>query len=393
MGLRATVLPSAILTAPMASTGALRDRPAPATAEHFRVLDSLRGLCAIIVVLYHFPVKSHLASLGFVRGGYMFVDFFFVLSGFVIAYSYAHRITDRDSLMSFMTRRFFRLWPLHLFIISLYLFVEMLNKPIGAELGAISGRTLPDLWRSVTLTSSFGMDHHSAWNVPSWSISAEWWTYLLFGLLVLTLQRTLWSGLVALVVVSLGILVATHDAINITFDLGLVRCLVGFGLGALLALRWSSVKARLQAVGEHRVALLEIALVLVIIGFVSTARLTPWSFLAPFLFTVAVAVFALEAGPVSQLMRQRLFIQAGLLSYSIYMMHQLVMGRMRNAADLGESLGLRLDATNAWQMDALTLAMLVLVWLAAAFTYRFIEVPGQAIGAGVVARMRRAQTA
>ncbi|GGE11930.1 acyltransferase [Polymorphobacter glacialis] len=353
------------------------------------MLDSLRGVCAILVVLYHYPNGSHLTSSEFIRGGYLFVDFFFVLSGFVIAYSYANRITDRESLLVFVARRFFRLWPLHLFILALYFLVEVSMKPAGAELGAVSGRNLPDLWRSLTLTNGFAMDHTSPWNMPSWSISAEWWTYIAFALLVLALPRRLWAGLVAMVAVALAALMATHSSMRITFDMGLVRCLVGFGLGALMATQWKSVSNWLGSVGTRKLAISEVLLVVAVTVFVASARLSHWSFLAPFLFSAALAVFAMEAGPVSRLMRGPFFVRAGVLSYSIYMVHQLIMGRLRNVTDLGGRLGYTPDPANKWHMDAMVVLMVVMVWVVAALTYRFVEMPGQAMGSTVIDRFRR----
>lgn len=376
---------------PIPATASAPVRPLAVSAprQRFEVLDSLRGVCAILVVLYHYPNASHLTSSQFIRGGYLFVDFFFVLSGFVIAYSYANRINDRDSLFTFMVRRFFRLWPLHLFIVALYFVIELAMRPSGADLGATSGRTVPDLWRSLTLTNGFGMDHYSRWNVPSWSISAEWWTYVVFAIMALALPRRLWAGLLAMVAIALAVLLVTHNSMRITFDMGLVRCFVGFGAGALLAVQWPRVAPRLEAIGARRLGWAELALVLTIVVFVGSARLSPWSFLAPLLFTVTVAVFAMEAGPVSLLMRSPLFVRAGLLSYSIYMVHQFVMGRVRNVTELGSKLGATVDTSNAWQMDLLTMFMVVMVWLAAALTYRFVERPGQAAGTAVLARWKR----
>ena len=58
----------------------------------FTALDGWRGICALLVALYHFHATSHVEQLGLVRNAYLFVDFFFVLSGFVITYAYADRL-------------------------------------------------------------------------------------------------------------------------------------------------------------------------------------------------------------------------------------------------------------------------------------------------------------
>jgi peptidoglycan/LPS O-acetylase OafA/YrhL len=65
--------------------------PEPAV-ERFENLDALRGTCALLVALFHLPANGLLASNALVRHAYLFVDYFFVLSGFVIAFSYGDRL-------------------------------------------------------------------------------------------------------------------------------------------------------------------------------------------------------------------------------------------------------------------------------------------------------------
>ncbi len=77
-------------------------------AERYVVLDSWRGICAILVALFHFPLQWHFQSTTFVRGSWLFVDFFFVLSGFVIAHAYAGKLSTRRDLFAFVIRRFGR---------------------------------------------------------------------------------------------------------------------------------------------------------------------------------------------------------------------------------------------------------------------------------------------
>jgi peptidoglycan/LPS O-acetylase OafA/YrhL len=79
---------------------------------HFAALDSWRGIAAIAVALLHCPAYGYVYSLPFVRHSGLFVDFFFVLSGFVIAYNYGDQVRNLKDVFLFMQRRFARLWPL-----------------------------------------------------------------------------------------------------------------------------------------------------------------------------------------------------------------------------------------------------------------------------------------
>ncbi|TIU76049.1 MAG: acyltransferase, partial [Mesorhizobium sp.] len=105
----------------MAETALLNLAPAPAATrvgtaagERFLVLDSWRGICALLVALFHFPTTSMISQSAFVGGSYLFVDFFFVLSGFVIASAYGGRLNEPDDLARFALVRFGRIYPLHL---------------------------------------------------------------------------------------------------------------------------------------------------------------------------------------------------------------------------------------------------------------------------------------
>ena len=64
----------------------------------FAALDSWRGIAALLVALLHFRFLGHFYSLDFVRNSWLFVDFFFVLSGFVITHAYADYMPDHEQI-------------------------------------------------------------------------------------------------------------------------------------------------------------------------------------------------------------------------------------------------------------------------------------------------------
>ena len=83
---------------------------AAAGAERFALLDGLRGIAAFAVILDHTP-PNFLGEL--IPGRYLAVDFFFVLSGFVLAHAYGRRLEGGWSVFSFMRARVIRLYPLY----------------------------------------------------------------------------------------------------------------------------------------------------------------------------------------------------------------------------------------------------------------------------------------
>ena len=118
-------------------------RAMPVAAERFETLDSWRGICALLVALFHFPAAGWLEKNGFINGSFLFVDFFFVLSGFVIAHAYADRLKDGVSLKRFMVTRFGRLFPLHAFMLAAFVVFEGLRMALPSVTGGGGRRATP----------------------------------------------------------------------------------------------------------------------------------------------------------------------------------------------------------------------------------------------------------
>jgi peptidoglycan/LPS O-acetylase OafA/YrhL len=300
---------------------------------HFRVLDSWRGIAALLVALFHLNVYSAIYSLDFVRNGYLLVDFFFVLSGFVITHSYGDRLKTPEDLATFATRRFVRLWPLHAVVLLAFVLVETAKLFLAAR-GAsfynqpFTGPNSPGtILMNYAFAQSIGIEQQLTWNPPSWSISAEFWTYLIFAAAVFAANKWLYRIRFATLILVAALLIGgvsllvlfASNGIDATYDLGLVRCLYGFLVGHLTYRLW-------QAASHLRIngGLLETGALLAIAGFVSVVGHSGYSFLAPLGFAVVVFVFAFEAGPISRLMSNRANQWLGRISYSIYMWQAFV---------------------------------------------------------------------
>jgi peptidoglycan/LPS O-acetylase OafA/YrhL len=215
--------------------------------SYFYNLDALRGLCAILVALFHSSWISNVRLLPFVSNGWLFVDFFFVLSGFVIAQNYALRIDGPRSLGAFVIRRFFRLYPLHLLTFTLAAAITIAGlalrtHAIGSLSDGIKEVFRADALQAVFLVHGLGFGQPT-FNAPSWSISAEFWTYLAFGIIVLCAgSKAPKAGLAMLTVGTLA-LIATY-ALNhpaglyTAFEFGFLRCLAGFSVGVVVWLAY-----------------------------------------------------------------------------------------------------------------------------------------------------------
>ncbi|KTC39068.1 hypothetical protein AO269_10050 [Pseudomonas putida] len=259
-----------------------------ASGHRFHALDSLRGICALAVVLYHLHVVGSLTELAFFRSADLFVDFFFVLSGFVITHAYGAR-RDLD-LRRFFILRTFRLAPLHVCLLGVFIVFEFVK---------------------------WGAAQH--FNYPSWSISIEYYMYLIFAAVVLctSARRVLvWAGIV---IVAVAMLYSGSGPFTALAYKGLT-C---FFAGALCYKVFEALRQRVQ-LGFGVASLLEMLAGALIVWTLSSDSPNK-AVLASVLFCVTVTLYAFDAGIVSSLLKARLFELLGRLSYSIYLTHVIIL--------------------------------------------------------------------
>lgn len=375
------------------------------TANHFDALDGWRGLCACLVALFHFHGNSPVYSWDLIRNSYLFVDFFFVLSGFVIAWNYGTRLGTWADVRQFLVLRVGRLYPLHIFMLALFVAWEGAKLAIGriSPPGpqAFVGENQPDtILSNVFLVQSLHVNDGLSWNAPSWSISTELWAYVIFALVSVTLGLRHWMLALVALAAPLFLLSVTSTGMDVTYDWGLVRCVFGFALGVACArlyrLRGDRPEGRSAAA-----TVLECVALAAVVWFVAWAGKSNWSLLAPFVFAGAVLVFADERGWWSRQLQRPLFKWLGMLSYSIYLTHYLVVVLLpvffKRALHLdlwtpvtlasGETV--ELFGRTAVEGTVLFAAVLALTIAFSAFTYRWIETPGRDWSRALARRLGR----
>lgn len=149
-----------------------------------RPLTSLRIVAAVWVLLYHF--RDHLGldlgRFGMIAKGYLGVDLFFVLSGFILSHVYLARWEGRAfNYGSFLWARLSRVYPVHLVTLAATIGIWLAAMKLGAGFDPIAfdPAVLP---QHLLLIHAWGTTPTVQWNFPSWSISAEWFAYLAFPL-------------------------------------------------------------------------------------------------------------------------------------------------------------------------------------------------------------------
>ncbi|MBN8808525.1 MAG: acyltransferase [Sphingomonas sp.] len=235
-----------------------------------RALTSARGIAAWLVVLYHIRLTVAGLPEAWVRvfaKGYLAVDFFFLLSGFVIWLAWGERLRESGwrAVPRFWQKRVARIWPLHLAMLAGAVAIAL----VLAASGRHDSLRFPvgELPLHIFLLQNWGFTDRLSWNDPAWSISCELFAYLMFPLLVRAIDwRTVPSWLVAAAAAAFLILLgaAMTEAPGLGYDIarfGLVRCLCEFAAGtALCALwqRWRAAPVR-PAIGAFAVAVLSVA--------------------------------------------------------------------------------------------------------------------------------------
>src|SRR5690554_887470 len=126
------------------------------SSKRFDVLDAFRGITASLIVFFHLHIINSFTETTVIKGTWIFVEFFFVLSGFVLAHSYGFR--KNFHFLSAIKSRFFRIYPLHIFMLGVILLIELFKMIANDSFNlnfpsqAFSGSTaLKELFYNVSL--------------------------------------------------------------------------------------------------------------------------------------------------------------------------------------------------------------------------------------------------
>jgi peptidoglycan/LPS O-acetylase OafA/YrhL len=289
-------------------------------------LDGLRGIFALMIVFGHLGVffNVHFENL-ILKHTYVFVDYFFCLSGFVISMIYSHEITSNKQLKIFWIKRFIRIYPLHLFVLLLYLtgFIT-----IGYEKGDFGVKFLNSLF---LVNSTPLITDQTGINNAAWSISSEMISYFLIGVVFLFF-RTLPKKIIVslfLIGISIVVLVALKKNFFNTNDYGFLRGLIGFNSGAITFHLFRKLDGKKHKYSEYLAPILLVTLMW-IIDANSESRFTPGTILINSLITpilmcsTILLLLTSKKGVLSAFLNSRHIQHLGLISYSVYLTHPFV---------------------------------------------------------------------
>lgn len=207
--------------------------------DRFVVLDGLRGLAAFAVIVDHVPSELFRTLL---PGRYLAVDFFFVLSGFVLCHAYGARLKAQIRTLGFMHIRFVRLYPMYLFGLGLglshflYFTVTGYNESSWGDLAAITAISL--LFLPVPSIFAAGENLYPL-NPPSWSLFAELLANLFYAAIAPWLTWRMLCVLLLLGALAVTHLVPSESDLGAGWKLsdmhiGVVRAVFGFFAGVAI---------------------------------------------------------------------------------------------------------------------------------------------------------------
>jgi peptidoglycan/LPS O-acetylase OafA/YrhL len=372
----------------------------PASSGKIGALAGARAFPPLMVVMFHFSEGHHYSGFKpldyLATRGYLWVEFFFVLSGFILTYAYWSKMKDlftRAGYLAFLRARLIRLYPLHLFMLLLILLIVLGLRALAAQGGYPSifdlkyhqDVSVKGFWLSVFLVHAWNSMGSLTWNGVSWFVSVEFALCLLFPVLLWLAEGRLWRGFALIgagLAGLLALLFTSRHGLDITFHNGVVRGVSDFSVGVGLAVLFRRAKSH-DRVPEWVHSLLQI-LLLSLLAYV--VRNTGWSHTRMDIFTVLplmALVFALafDRGIVARALQTRLPQVMGEWSYALYLGQTAWLLAIRffeqrlypppDAIVLGTPF-----SSLIWWLEPLALVIVCVFW--GGFLAEFVELPAAA---------------
>lgn len=347
-------------------------------------LTGLRFFLAFSVLLFHAKEWIHQEHIFlFVKKGYLGVDLFFVLSGFILSYVYQESFIAKafsfGEYLRFIRKRFAKIYPVHFFTFLFVLAVTWL----GVRNGSVQVQFC-NIWQNLLMVNGWGTycEGCPTWNFPSWSVSVEWFAYLFcFPLGAFMLRKTShWWLALAAVVSWLAFLayVSSFPTTGGSIALPGTRVLILRVIPEFLGGMWMYCIFKYRHDLIRRISLpVNITLMAALI----TAVLCRFSYLDYFLlpcFLWLIATVGTGAGFFNRFLSTRVMVYGGNISYSMYMVQypvMLVLGQVFPV--IAARLGFPADSASITTLGSCCYLSLLIAGdiLAAALCYHLIEEP------------------
>jgi peptidoglycan/LPS O-acetylase OafA/YrhL len=379
--------------------------------KYLNNLTPLRGVAALLTVFFHFDLMLGNGGGGLIptdlsfcfKRMYLMVDFFFILSGFIMCHVYGQLFLESLSWQNFKTfikARLARIYPLHLltllFCIALFSLSAKMGIPQMSVLEAENNTF--SIVTNLFLAQAFNLHEWFSWNHPAWSISVEWAAYLIFPILVVPFMKmsdwlkiglilTCFLGYVGIAfhiepIVTISSALPfpkgnpTYDTINVAFQYGVLRCLCGFILGMMMYEAYRAEWLKTWLSNSYTM------LVLALLSFTAMHfNLPDYVSIIPFGFIILSGAYGSEG--INRIFETTVLQRLGDWSFSIYMIHEpllyllTVIKIYQQQAAVVASGPLPMPKTSILDNWLSASWILALILVLSYLTYRFVEVPAR----------------
>ena len=290
-------------------------------------LTSLRLIFALMVFGAHCYVIDDIFSTHFFKEGFVGVSFFFVLSGFIIAYNYQKKLQEKEiTRRRFWVARIARVYPLH----WLTLFIAVILGDYVVASGGLDW--CRHFLASLTLTHAYipEADYYFSFNSPSWSLCCEQLFYICFPFLV-PLTRNykylLYIFCVTAILLVVGMHFTPEEEIKGYWYVNPITRFPDFIAGMLLFQLYERLKDK--PITFRQGSLMEIGAVIIFLTFYMCASEIPKVYRYSCFYWLPVAVvlisFSLQKGILSRILSHRFLVVGGEISYGFYLIHLFIL--------------------------------------------------------------------
>ncbi|MGH6828497.1 MAG: acyltransferase family protein [Rhizomicrobium sp.] len=304
-----------------------------------RALGGARALPPLVLVMFHFSEGHGYRNfwpLDLVAArGYVWVEFFFCLSGFVLTYVYGPRLKQlltREGYCAFLKARLVRLYPLHLFMLLAVLAFVIVTRTLAHfghyhsifDLKYHQDVSVKGFVLSLFMLHGWNTMDRLTWNGVSWYVSVEWGLCLLFPILVWFSRGRMARGLVLIAAGIAGLLALDltsggHVGLDITYHNGLLRGLADFATGVGFAVLYGHLRPR-DLLPDWAHSAIQVA---ILAALFSALYGTGWShtnkdILAALPMMALVLALSFDRGLIASALKNPVLQMLGRWSYAVY---------------------------------------------------------------------------
>ncbi|WP_198024171.1 acyltransferase family protein [Sphingorhabdus lutea] len=345
--------------------------------DYRTAINALRGFAAIYVVFYHlryFTIYPWFREFPPLKYGYIGVDFFFMLSGLIIAHVYLKKAQHFSAKFwaNFLWLRIARLLPVHLLIMVFLLCSAYIAAILGNESKWPNGENLLDWLLLATLVRQWTLPDTYVWNEPAWSVSAEMFAYIFIFPIAALFHKFFNEKLYGMAAILIGAAILYYiiddkGSINAIKNGGpLLRVAGGFMIGFGLFLLLNQIKTNKIYDPLLAISIISIFIILLNAPTIKKAGILIDLLLLANLAAIIMAVYV-SNGPIARFLSAKPLFWLGEISFSLYLCHSVILGILSHWAKI-------------WDIDRGIIMgdiMLLFSLAAAHLLYKFVEIPAR----------------